>query len=249
MANIWQTMEEAALTLGVSSRTLHRRITKGEVETRLHHGRREVLVDVPAPLSAVADSTSEQPATLSDTQSATAGGSEGTGWGSEAQPALLALHEDRLRRTDLAIVAYQQSVTVAAMEARRWRTGARIAWSVAGTAVIALFLTVVWSTHRLTAASAQVGNLSQRVQTFATQSDIQSTAAERFRQQAESAQIDAARAQGELAAERRRAADAAQRLAAAAPSTRPSAAAATQPSTLSATWPTFLDKLAGIMRK
>jgi outer membrane murein-binding lipoprotein Lpp len=233
MANIWQTMEEAALTLGVSSRTLHRRITKGEVETRLQNGRREVLVDVPAPLSAAADPTSAQPGVpVSDTPA-------GPAWTDEAQPAILALHEDRIRRTDLAIVAYQQSVTVAAMEARRWRTGARIAWSVAGAAVIALFLTVIWSTHRLTAASAQVENLSGQVQTLATRTHTQSTAAEHFRQQAEKAQVDAARAQGELAAERHRAD---QRLTAS-PATQPA------PSNLSAAWPTgLLDRLAGIMR-
>jgi outer membrane murein-binding lipoprotein Lpp len=233
MANIWQTMEEAALTLGVSSRTLHRRITKGEVETRLQNGRREVLVDVPAPLSAPEESVSPHPAP------SVSHPADEPAWSGDAQPAILALHEDRLRRTDLAIVAYQQSVTVAAMEARRWRTGARIAWSVAGAAVIALFLTVVWSTHRLTAASAQVDTLSEQVQTLATRTDTQSTAAERFRQQAETARIDAARAQGELAAERHRAD---QRLTAA-PATQPA------PSNLSAAWPTgLLDRLAGIMR-
>jgi hypothetical protein len=49
MASAWQTLEEAALTLGVSSRTLHRRITKGEVQTRLNNGRREVLVEIVEP--------------------------------------------------------------------------------------------------------------------------------------------------------------------------------------------------------
>ena len=35
------------MTLGISTRTLHRRISKGEVETRLENGRREVLVCLP----------------------------------------------------------------------------------------------------------------------------------------------------------------------------------------------------------
>src|SRR3954468_20809240 len=47
MAYEWQSVEEAAVTLGVSTRTLHRRISKGEVETRLEDGRREVLVCLP----------------------------------------------------------------------------------------------------------------------------------------------------------------------------------------------------------
>ena len=51
MATAWQTLEEAALTLGISSRTLHRRLARGEFETRLENGRREVLVVIadPAP--------------------------------------------------------------------------------------------------------------------------------------------------------------------------------------------------------
>ena len=57
MAYAWQSVEEAAVTLGVSSRTLHRRISKGEVETRLEDGRREVLVCLPDPEPEVADQT------------------------------------------------------------------------------------------------------------------------------------------------------------------------------------------------
>ena len=49
MAYAWQSVEEAAVTLGISTRTLHRRISKGEVETRLEDGRREVLVCLPDP--------------------------------------------------------------------------------------------------------------------------------------------------------------------------------------------------------
>src|SRR5438874_11750886 len=49
MASAWQTLEEAALTLGISSRTLHRRLARGEFETRMENGRREVLVVIPEP--------------------------------------------------------------------------------------------------------------------------------------------------------------------------------------------------------
>src|SRR6185295_6265709 len=49
MASAWQSVEEAALTLGISSRTLHRRMARGEFEMRLENGRREVLVVIPEP--------------------------------------------------------------------------------------------------------------------------------------------------------------------------------------------------------
>src|SRR5688500_12780762 len=60
MAVIWQTIEEAALTLGVSSRTLHRRIAKGEFPTRMEQGRREVQVFVVDPPPPQADAGRER---------------------------------------------------------------------------------------------------------------------------------------------------------------------------------------------
>src|SRR3954447_26268822 len=63
MAYEWQSVEEAAVTLAISTRTLHRRISKGEVETRLEDGRREVLVCLPDPEPEV----TEEPAEVADT--------------------------------------------------------------------------------------------------------------------------------------------------------------------------------------
>src|SRR4051794_25423733 len=48
MAYAWQTVEQAAVTLGISTRTIARRIAKGELESRLTAGRREVYIPVPA---------------------------------------------------------------------------------------------------------------------------------------------------------------------------------------------------------
>ena len=47
MAYAWQTVEQAALTLGISTRTIARRIAKTELESRLHSGRREVYIRLP----------------------------------------------------------------------------------------------------------------------------------------------------------------------------------------------------------
>src|SRR5688572_187355 len=119
MATAWQTIEEAALTLGISSRTLHRRIVKGEFETRLESGRREVLIAVPQPASDMADMSDaseavEEPAPEFAEQSQMCDVADDDIGGT-----MLALHEDRIRRTDLAIMAYQQSVNVTASDARR----------------------------------------------------------------------------------------------------------------------------------
>src|SRR5437867_3437784 len=145
MASAWQTLEEAALTLGISSRTLHRRLARGEFDTRLENGRREVLVVVneeavgfATPQAGDTPGEPEMPvadvidmADMSDTSDAPAGELS-----DEIQTTMLALHEDRIRRTDLAIMAYQQSVTVTAADARRPHRKARLACSVAeGTAL------------------------------------------------------------------------------------------------------------------
>ena len=45
MADMWQTVTEACHTLGISQRTLYRRIEKGELESKLEGNRRLVLVD------------------------------------------------------------------------------------------------------------------------------------------------------------------------------------------------------------
>jgi len=47
MANIWQTLAEACQTLGISQRTLYRRIDKGKVESKTENNRRLVLVSLP----------------------------------------------------------------------------------------------------------------------------------------------------------------------------------------------------------
>ena len=58
MADTWQTVTDACHTLGVSQRTLYRRIEKGEIQSKLVDGRRLVLVggrQVADNLASVAD--------------------------------------------------------------------------------------------------------------------------------------------------------------------------------------------------
>lgn len=47
MAESWQTVEQAAVSLGLSVRTVTRHIVAGKLQSRLNDGRREVLADVP----------------------------------------------------------------------------------------------------------------------------------------------------------------------------------------------------------
>jgi hypothetical protein len=64
MADIWQTIEQAAVTLGLSVRTVNRHITAGKLESRLFEGRREVRIPASANFAS-ASSASPQSGTAS----------------------------------------------------------------------------------------------------------------------------------------------------------------------------------------
>lgn len=197
MAQAWQSVEEAAVTLGVSTRTLHRRITRGELPSRLENNRREVLVEVPDPepiADARADEETFEAETIHVSQTSDTAQSHAN--------TMLALHEDRLRRTDLAILAYQQSVTTATSDARRSRMTSRFAWGTAGTLIVILFIVGVWSTHRLTAAQAEVEHVRTELQSVTTTVQQRESELARLRQESEQAKLAAARAEGELTAQR-----------------------------------------------
>ena len=196
MATAWQTHEEAALTLGISSRTLSRRIVKGEFETRLENGRREVLIAIPdspavADASDVSDTAYPAPEFVEQSQSADLEADDIGG-------TMLALHEDRIRRTDLAIMAYQQSVNVTADAARRATRNVRIAWGVAGGVSVAMFLSVIWATHSVTKARGEVSHLNSVVRQLSDTADTRAKDSDRFRADAETARVAAAKIEGQL---------------------------------------------------
>ena len=247
MPSAWQTVEEAALTLGISSRTLHRRLAKGELETRLENGRREVLVIIPEPampaacdvsdmpdeslsdLSATFEAPADLPAEMSEPSDMSDNPS--TELSDEIQTTMLALHEDRIRRTDLAIMAYQQSVNVTAADARRAHRNTRIAISVAGGMMTCAFVVALWATHSVTRAKGDVEHLNQVVRQLSDTADNRAREIEKLRVDAQDARIAAARVEGELSAVGSTSAAKGQATA----DTIPAAAPATQP--VSATSP------------
>ncbi len=205
MATAWQTVEEAALTLGISSRTLHRRIARNELETRLENGRREVLVTLPDAPPSTASAAADAPS-FEISQSASAN-SPTTDMSEAVSQTMLALHEDRIRRTDLAIMAYQQSITQAAREVRRTRAGSRWAWATASAAIIALCLGATWATHRLSRSQAQVDMLNYSLQQLSTEANVKSMEAdklkgetEKLRTDVENARVSTAKVEGQLSA-------------------------------------------------
>src|SRR5688500_2939461 len=89
MADTWLTIEQAAVTLGLSVRTVNRHIHAGKIQSRLHDGRREVLVRIPddaadEPADAEADDGAGATATSSASSSrATASSARSGGSGSQ----------------------------------------------------------------------------------------------------------------------------------------------------------------------
>ena len=132
MAYIWQTVEQAAVTLGISTRTIARRIAKGELESRLNSGRREVYICAPD-FAASGVETIEGELTGSDapqyhteyeqTVRHTVAASSASGVDVETSTALI-LAEDRARRAEMAISVIQQSTAIVRDEVRVARAGA-----------------------------------------------------------------------------------------------------------------------------
>jgi hypothetical protein len=142
---------------------------------------------------------------------------------------MLALHEDQIRRTDLAIMAYQQSVNVTAADARRAHAKARFAWLVAGGTVAASFVAIVWATHSVTRANGQVEHLDAVVRQLSDTADTRQREIDHLRQDSQDAHVAAARVEGELSFAKRQA-EADAELSAARPTTQPAPSANAAPS-------------------
>ncbi|HEY7117125.1 MAG TPA: hypothetical protein VH475_11085 [Tepidisphaeraceae bacterium] len=198
MAYAWQSVEEAAVTLGISTRTLHRRISKGEVETRLEDGRREVLVCLPDPEPElppeavdVSDGVSAQPAPSVS--------------GDHSTAIILAekeiqLANEKVRRTELALAAFQHTSTLLQKEATRTRMSARCAWAAVAVLSVGVYVAVGWTASKVTEFRANNANLTQQLRQASDVAEQKTADAERYRDERDKAREAAARSDGELSA-------------------------------------------------
>jgi hypothetical protein len=197
MAYAWQSVEEAAVTLGVSTRTLHRRISKGEVETRLESGRREVLVCLPDDEPEI----DEEPVVMGEPPHAHSTPAPPT---PEASMAIVlaqrdvALANEKVRRTELALAAFQHTSTLLQQEASRTRISARCAWAAVAVLSIGVYVAVGWTASKLTEFRILNSGLSQQLKSVEQTADEKAREAEKFRTDGEQARQAAARMEGEL---------------------------------------------------
>jgi hypothetical protein len=196
MAYAWQSVEEAAVTLGVSARTLHRRIAKGEVETRLDNGRREVLVclpdEEPQDGQETADNEVEESSVTSDEPMA----------GSELIVAhqQVALAQEKVRRTEIALVALGQTSEILQREARRTRLSAKFAWAALALCSVGVYVAVGWTATKVTQAEAEKKYLNQELANVASEVRQNRQELIRVREDLGQARQSAARLEGELSA-------------------------------------------------
>jgi hypothetical protein len=193
VAYAWQSVEEAAVTLGVSTRTLHRRISKGEVETRLEEGRREVLVCLPD-----FEVEIEQPVATSQSAAPL--------FGADQQTAIIlaekevALANEKVRRTELALAAFQHTSTLLQQEATRTRISARCAWSAVAVLSVGVYVAVGWTAAQVTAFRTNNANLTQQLNQVTVTASQKAAEAEKYRDERDQAKEAAARVEGELSA-------------------------------------------------
>lgn len=198
MAYAWQSVEEAAVTLGVSARTLHRRISKGEVETRLEDGRREVLVCLPDPEPQIAQAPEE----MTDNVSADAPSSPTF---DRSTAIILAEKEiawanEKVRRTELALAAFQHTSTLLQQEASRTRVSARCAWAAVALLSVGMYVAVGWTASQVTAFRTNNANLTQQLNHATAAAEQKSVDLEKYRGERDQAKQAAARMEGELSA-------------------------------------------------
>lgn len=199
MPYAWQSVEEAALTLGVSSRTLHRRISKGEVETRLENGRREVLVCLPDP-----EGEEEPQAPFADTPSVTVSSNPPHRVAADHSTAIvlaekeIALANEKVRRTELALAAFQHTSTLLQKEANRARISGRLAWGAVAILSVGVYVAVGWTATRLTEFRTNNANLTNQLNQAQADAQQAQQQTERYRDERDTAKQAAARMEGEL---------------------------------------------------
>lgn len=159
MPQLWLTIEEAAVRLKTSVRTLQRKVSAGTIESRMENGRREVLIEVPDPATqpTMADGMSDPSAYVSQSAAnafnqvgqippaagqSTANPSPGAYTAPDISQALAVVTDAMADKAELAIVAYQGLARNAELMANRYRVETRI-YQVAATILIVGLLVAV----------------------------------------------------------------------------------------------------------
>jgi hypothetical protein len=200
LVNEWLSVEAAALRLGISSRSIARRIQSGQLESRVDaNGRRSVLVCLPAPN--VGQAT--QAATVKDgsiDHGIDPGTDRGTDRGTDQSINGGQARELAQQAMMVVIRSHEETVLSARADMFAARRSSRRAWAAAAILLVGASVTVGIVTHNLTAAAALVEQAQQRADNAQIQISSLTAERDRLRDQTVQAKVQEAQAQGQLAA-------------------------------------------------
>lgn len=204
MAGTWQTVEQAAVALGLSVRTVNRHISAQKLKSRLMDGRREVFVsgvdqsqpdsspdnDVSFPPTLPPSSQVDAGRSSATTETATAGSTAGsqpqeqseeanvkTGSFLDLDTAIAMADRKADRQVEMAVSIYQSLTRSIETQAHKAKRTATIAWCLVGVLSVGVTVALVWTASRVTKAETDSEHLKK-------QADVD---AQRFQQQVDEA--------------------------------------------------------------
>jgi excisionase family DNA binding protein len=182
----WITIEQAAVRLGLSVRTVNRHINAGKLQSRLEEGRREVLIEDAPGQSSVGQMTVGEPAGEPDS--------------TVDYETVLALADNAADKADLAVSAYQSLARSADERIQQTRRFSFAAWALVGMMTIAAIACVGWTSHKLTRAAVETEHLRQQINVSTLVADAAVGECDDLRRALAEAREQAARSEGRLAA-------------------------------------------------
>jgi hypothetical protein len=229
MAEAWQTIELAAVTLGVSVRTVNRYISAGKLQSRMNDGRREVFVSLPdLPADAFAalapgiapglaagmgsiPNIGGPPARLGHASSRDQSqqNAQNLPNPSAAPPlspapdhssALVAMADNAADKAELAVIAYQTLARRASDQAEATRKSSQFAWSSVAAMAALIVVAVGWTSSKLTLATADADHLARQARAAEAQSQTKQREVDELRAQLASARESTANTAGQLQA-------------------------------------------------
>ena len=178
MPEQWLSVAAAAASMKVHPRTIERRMVAGKIQTRKgDDGQVQVLVSMPDIVEPVSSEAFETVKELANQQVDIAAGSAS---------ALVRVAQEQAMRAENQLLLARQ-------DAGRYRRESQFAMATVGCILLAVIVAVGWCSHAITRASDNAARLAEEAK-------MAQTALTTERDQAETAAIARAKAEGELAA-------------------------------------------------
>lgn len=194
----WLHIRQAAQAIGITERSVLRRVAAGKVDSRLDDdGRRVIAVDLPDAvmtpgMTPVGDNLT--PGGDADQQDRR----EGHDANRVGDNQVMTLVGDARQSMQIAVASSQQLAVVAQRQADRYRTSARAAWSLVGVLTVGIVAGVAWSVRDVTTTRIENRVLLNQVKDRKTAVDAVAVERDQIRDQLDRARLDAARTAGEI---------------------------------------------------